>query len=118
MVSDVASVPPHEAMNFLLDGEPPDAENTTSWQLVEFTMESIGAFEAKTRLSELLDRAAKGESFEITKHGHPVARLVPAAIHDPRRAKQAVERLEALAAEVQPMSREDFRGAIHEGHRF
>jgi prevent-host-death family protein len=40
-------------------------------------MESIGAFDAKTRLSELLERVRKGESFVITRHGHPVARLIP-----------------------------------------
>ena len=40
-------------------------------------METIGAFDAKTRLSELLERTAKGESFEITKHGRPVGKIVP-----------------------------------------
>lgn len=40
-------------------------------------MDSIGSFEAKTHLSALLDRAAKGETITITKHGKPVARLVP-----------------------------------------
>jgi prevent-host-death family protein len=39
---------------------------------------SVGAFEAKTHLSKLLERAEKGESITITKHGRPVARLVPA----------------------------------------
>jgi prevent-host-death family protein len=38
---------------------------------------SIGAFEAKTRLSELLQRVEAGEQVTITKHGRPVARLVP-----------------------------------------
>ena len=37
---------------------------------------SIGAFEAKTKLGELLDRVGDGESFTITKHNKPVARLV------------------------------------------
>ena len=41
-------------------------------------METIGAFEAKTHLSALLDRAAQGESFTITKRGKPVATLGPA----------------------------------------
>ncbi len=41
-------------------------------------MESIGAFEAKTHLSELLQRAERGEEITITRHGRPVARLVPA----------------------------------------
>jgi prevent-host-death family protein len=37
---------------------------------------TIGAFEAKTHLSSLLDRVTKGEDFLITKRGRPVARLV------------------------------------------
>ena len=41
-------------------------------------MESIGSFEAKTHLSELLDRVAKGEAFQITKRGKVVALLIPA----------------------------------------
>ena len=40
-------------------------------------MESIGSYEAKTHLPALLERVAKGEEFVITKHGVPVARLVP-----------------------------------------
>ena len=40
-------------------------------------MESIGAYEAKTHLPRLLDRIARGESLTITRHGRPVARLVP-----------------------------------------
>jgi len=38
---------------------------------------SIGAFEAKTKFSELLNRVSQGEEFTITKHEKPVARLVP-----------------------------------------
>jgi prevent-host-death family protein len=38
---------------------------------------SIGAFEAKTKFSELLERASRGEEITITKHEKPVARLVP-----------------------------------------
>ena len=37
----------------------------------------IGAFEAKTRLSELLDRVARGQVYRITKRGRPVAELRP-----------------------------------------
>ena len=39
----------------------------------------IGAFEAKTRLSELLDRVARGQVYRITKRGKPVAELRPVA---------------------------------------
>jgi prevent-host-death family protein len=38
----------------------------------------IGAFEAKTRLSALLDRVGKGQVYVITKRGRPIAELRPA----------------------------------------
>lgn len=41
-------------------------------------MKRLGAYEAKTHLSRLLDEVEAGESFAITKHGRPVALLVPA----------------------------------------
>jgi prevent-host-death family protein len=41
----------------------------------------IGAYEAKTRFPELLDRAEKGERFTITRHGKAVAEIVPAVTH-------------------------------------
>jgi len=41
-------------------------------------MRTVGAYEAKTHLSELLERVARGERVTITKHGRPVAILVPA----------------------------------------
>lgn len=40
-------------------------------------METIGAYEAKTHLSRLLQLVAKGEKVLITKHGVPVAMLQP-----------------------------------------
>lgn len=40
-------------------------------------MSEIGAYEAKTHLPRLIKRVAKGERFVITKHGVPVAELVP-----------------------------------------
>ncbi|HKK01086.1 MAG TPA: type II toxin-antitoxin system prevent-host-death family antitoxin [Desulfuromonadales bacterium] len=40
-------------------------------------METVGAYEAKTHLPELLKRVAKGAIITITKHGVPVAILQP-----------------------------------------
>jgi prevent-host-death family protein len=40
-------------------------------------MDRVGAFEAKTHLSKLLDRVAKGERIIIERHGVPVAVLHP-----------------------------------------
>jgi prevent-host-death family protein len=39
----------------------------------------VGAFEAKNNLGQLLDQVARGEVIVITRHGTPVARLVPFA---------------------------------------
>lgn len=54
----------------------------------------VGAFEAKTRFGDLLDRVEQGEIIVITRHGHPVARLVPFdETIDRDRARAAAERL-------------------------
>jgi prevent-host-death family protein len=53
-------------------------------------MRTVGAFEAKTKLSELLDKVAAGEEFTITRHGEPVAKLVPVK---PVRSKKKIEAL-------------------------
>ncbi len=37
----------------------------------------MGAYEAKTHLPRLLEEVAAGLTITITKHGRPVARLVP-----------------------------------------
>ena len=59
-------------------------------------MITVGAFEAKTHLSTLLDRVAKGEEVVITRHGKPVARLVGVARADRDRVNDAFEKLKLL----------------------
>jgi prevent-host-death family protein len=51
----------------------------------------VGAYEAKTHLSELLEKVEAGEEITITKHGSPVARLVPV-----KRTATAAERAAAI----------------------
>ncbi len=38
---------------------------------------TVGAYEAKTHLSELLEKVEAGQEITITRHGSPVAKLVP-----------------------------------------
>ena len=59
-------------------------------------MITVGAFEAKTHLSSLLDRVAEGEEVVITKPGKPVARLVSAERIDRERVNDAFEKLKLL----------------------
>jgi prevent-host-death family protein len=50
-------------------------------------MTSIGSYEAKTHLPQLLERVGRGEKILITRHGQPVAMLVP----PPREAGKDVQ---------------------------
>ncbi len=59
-------------------------------------MITIGAFEAKTHLSSLLERVAQGEEIIITRHGKPLARLVPVNVVDRSRIDHAIGKLKAL----------------------
>jgi len=54
---------------------------TTNWLTSsdEARMKTVGAFQAKTQLSQLLDQVEKGEAVTITRHGRPVAVLAPVA---------------------------------------
>lgn len=68
-------------------------------------MRTVGAFEAKTHLSQLLDQVEAGETVVITRHGEPVAELVPAR---PRRDQAAIR---ALIAAVRGSRAGEDRGA-------
>lgn len=56
----------------------------------------VGAFEAKTQLSALLERVAAGEDVLITKHGRPVARLIRAEAAELQDVDAAIARLKEL----------------------
>jgi prevent-host-death family protein len=77
---------------------------------------ALGAFEAKNKFSELLERVGRGAEFTITKHDRPVARLVPAN-------GQTKERRKIVAAELRErrtrysLASESVRALIDEGRR-
>lgn len=61
-------------------------------------MQTVGAFEAKTHFSALLEQVEHGEQIIITKHGHPVARLVPANEEvDREKRAAAIKALQSFA---------------------
>lgn len=83
---------------------------------------TVGAFDAKTRLSELLDRVESGEIIVITRHGSPIATLQPydEAV-DAKRAQKAVHGLLDLRSEMlgtgPGLSLQELRAAIEEGRK-
>jgi prevent-host-death family protein len=63
---------------------------------------SVGAFEAKTHFSQLIERAMQGEEIFITRRGKPVAKLGPVSVdNSSEAAREAAIRLRALAQEMQ-----------------
>lgn len=57
-------------------------------------MDTVGAYEAKTHLPRLLDKVAQGESVTITKHGVPVAMLVPIPAAQRKSVRETIEAIE------------------------
>jgi prevent-host-death family protein len=77
----------------------------------------VGAFDAKTHFSALLERVEAGESFVITKRGTPVARLVPTNTGP---APRSLAELRACAASLRAQiaaSADELRSWIDEGRR-
>jgi prevent-host-death family protein len=74
----------------------------------------IGAFDAKTRLSEILRKVDLGERFTITVRGRPVADVVPSQLKGRLRAAEAVRRLLAMP-KIMGISPETVKEWIEEG---
>ena len=58
--------------------------------------EPVSAYDAKTHLPKLLERAERGERFVITRHGRPVAQLIPVESGPREGVQQAVARVATL----------------------
>lgn len=90
-------------------------------------MADIGAYDAKTHLPKLLERVEKGERFVITRHGKPVAELIPVAARDTaaivkaiaelREVRQRLARRGVKVRDVLGDSR-SWRELAHEGHGY
>jgi prevent-host-death family protein len=83
-------------------------------------MSEVGSFEAKNKFSALLDRAEHGEEIVITRHGRPVAKLVPfQTAPGTEQARLAAQRIRDLA-KVMNLGRfywEEWKGYRDEGRR-
>jgi len=82
-------------------------------------METVGSYQEKTHLAQLLERVASGESFVITKHGVPVARLVPVEEKTKLDVKKAIGDLLEFRKQRagRGLSVEEIKELINEGRR-
>ncbi len=90
-------------------------------------MPEVGAYDAKTHLPKLLERTQKGERFVITKHGRPVAELVPVTRTDPEAVRRTIadirsfrETLRKRGVRIKGFLKKDetLRDLAHQGHRY
>ena len=81
-------------------------------------VQEIGAFEAKTKLSELLEKVQRGQTFQITKRGKPVAILQPMDVLPKKKSEtlSLTERFARLRKHSKPGP--GIKELIHMGHRY
>jgi len=78
-------------------------------------MGTVGTYEVKTHLSKLLARVEKGERITITRHGVPVAVIVPATLGR-KTAAEAIDDIRGLRAGMK-FDGLDLKELIQEGRR-
>ena len=66
--------------------------------------ESIGSYEVKTKLSEILRRVRAGESFTISNRGKPVADLLPSRIAFRQKTAAAIDNILGMSKTTVPVS--------------
>ncbi|WP_428539560.1 type II toxin-antitoxin system Phd/YefM family antitoxin [Rhodopila sp.] len=81
-------------------------------------MREIQASEAKTHLPRLLDDVQRGETVVITRHGRPVARLVPDEEFRRAERAEAVATIKALRKGMGKVPLQELLDARHEGHKY
>jgi prevent-host-death family protein len=80
-------------------------------------MSSVGAYEAKTHLPRLLERVARGERITITRHGLPVAELVPVPSSKKTDISAVIRQLRSMRGNL-ALKGMSIREMIDEGRRF
>jgi len=79
-------------------------------------METVGAYEAKAHLTQLLKRVAKGEKITITKHRMPVAILQPADSSKKMPVREIIDQLKRFRSGHR-LDGLSIRDMIEEGRR-
>ncbi len=80
-------------------------------------MHTVGSYEAKTRLPELLRAVESGEVVTITRRGVPVARLVSVDNDAPEEPTAVIARMKSARAGRRTVSIDDILAARDEGRR-
>lgn len=77
-------------------------------------MERVGICEAKSRLSELVERAETGREVTITRHGKPVAKLVPVRVAERPNRSALIDEIIAFSKTCRLKRRVNLRKLVAE----
>ena len=81
-------------------------------------MREVQSSDAKTHLTQLLTDVERGETIVITRHGRPIARLVPELDQRAEAIQRTMDQIRVLRATVPAISLSEILAARHEGHRY
>jgi prevent-host-death family protein len=81
-------------------------------------MRQVQSSDAKTHLTQLLTEVERGETIVITRHGRPIARLVPELDQRAEAIQRTMDQIRTLRATIPDISLNEILEARHEGHRY
>lgn len=81
-------------------------------------MREIAATEAKSKFLQFLDEVERGETIRITRHGRPIARIVPDAEARAEAADRAVAAIRAIRKQSKGMTIEEILALRDDSRRF
>ncbi|BCH22757.1 antitoxin [Mesorhizobium sp. L-8-10] len=81
-------------------------------------MREVQASEAKIHLPRLLSEVERGETIVITRHGRPIARIVPETDERRERIARVFEEIDEFRKTMPSLTRDEILSARHEGHKY
>ena len=81
-------------------------------------MREVESFDAKAHFPRLLDEVERGETVIITRHGCPIARIVPEADNRAAETRRVMDCIAAFRQTMPDLSVEEILSARHEGHKY
>jgi len=80
-------------------------------------MNTIGSYEVKTHLAEILKKVVQGKEFLITKHGMPIAKIIPYKNDNKENPQMVIEEIKKFR-EGKKLGHLNIKNLIEEGRRF
>jgi prevent-host-death family protein len=81
-------------------------------------MREVQASDAKARLPSLLDEVERGETVVITRHGKPIARIVPEPDDRRERVNRVMAEIDEFRKTMPRIPLEELLSSRHEGHKY